>query len=159
LPTAPRRRNEIHALAARGASGNICVVPKLEQQEQQEQRVAFRVAVRRKTGIDAALYLGGKKLAAIVGDISAEGIFIQLERGPLAALKVDASVDVEVIFDGEKLYMRGVIRSEHHGGYGIFFPPRDRLGRPNPLARFERISAFLQRSSLSQRLKVLKLPD
>ena len=130
----------------------------MQEPEQQEQRVAFRVAVGRKSGIDAALYLGGKKLAAVVGDISAEGIFIQLQRGPLAALKVDSKVDVEVIFDGEKMYLRGVIRSERNGGYGIFFPPRDRLGRPNPLARFERISAFLQRSSLSQRLKVLKLP-
>jgi len=125
---------------------------------EQEQRVAFRVAVRRDTGVDAALFLGGKKLAASVGDISAEGMFIKLERGPLAALKVDSKVDVEIVFDGEKMYMRGVIRSEHKGGYGIFFPPRDRLGRPNPLARFERISAFLQRSSLSQRLKVLELP-
>ena len=130
----------------------------MQKLEQQEQRVAFRVAVRRSTGINAALFLGGKKLAAVVGDISAEGMFIKLERGPLAALKVDNNVDVEVIFDGEKMHMRGVIRSEHNGGYGIFFPPRDRLGRPNPLARFERISAFLQRSSLSQRLKVLKLP-
>lgn len=127
--------------------------------EQQEQRLAFRVAVRRSTGIDAALYLGGKKLAALVGDISAEGMFITLARGPLAALKVGSSVDVEVIFDGEKMHMRGVVRSEHSGGYGILFPARDRLGRPNPLARFERISAFLQRSSLSQRLKVLKLPE
>lgn len=131
----------------------------MQQQLEQEQRIAFRVAVRRNSGIDAALFLGGKRLAAIVGDISAEGMFIKLERGPLAALKVDGKVDVEVIFDGEKMYMRGVIRSAHDGGYGIFFPPRDRLGRPNPLARFERISAYLQRSSLSQRLKVLKLPE
>jgi hypothetical protein len=131
----------------------------VQQQLEQEQRIAFRVAVRRNSGIDAALFLGGKRLAAIVGDISAEGMFIKLERGPLAALKVDGKVDVEVIFDGEKMYMRGVIRSAHDGGYGIFFPPRDRLGRPNPLARFERISAYLQRSSLSQRLKVLKLPE
>ncbi|HUL80960.1 MAG TPA: PilZ domain-containing protein [Gammaproteobacteria bacterium] len=131
----------------------------MQKLEHQEQRVAFRVSVRRSTGINAALILGGKKLAAVVGDISAEGMFIKLERGPLAALKVDSNVDVEVIFDGEKMYMRGVIRSAHNGGYGIFFPPRDRLGRPNPLARFERISAFLQRSSLSQRLKVLKLPE
>ena len=131
----------------------------MQKAQQQEHRVAFRVAVRRSTGINAALFLGGKRLAAVVGDISAEGMFIKLERGPLAALKVDGNVDVEVIFDGEKMHMRGVIRSEHNGGYGIFFPPRDRLGRPNPLARFERISAFLQRSSLSQRLKVLKLPE
>ena len=128
---------------------------------EQEQRGTFRVAVRRgsASGIDAALYLGGKKLAASVVDISAEGVLIKLERGPLAALKVDSKVDVEVTFDGEKMLLRGVIRSEHSGGYGIFFPPRDRLGRPNPLARFERISAYLQRTSLSQRLKVLKLPE
>jgi len=147
-------KNEIHFT---GARASVLQDQRVQKKLEQEQRVAFRVAVRRDTGIDAALYLGGKKLAAIVGDISAEGMFIKLERGPLAALKVDSKVDVEIVFDGEKMYMRGVIRSEHHGGYGIFFPARDRLGRPNPLARFERISAFLQRSSLSQRLKVLEL--
>ncbi len=126
---------------------------------EQEQRVTFRVAVRSRSGIDAAVDLGGKKLAATVGDISAEGLFITLDRGAISALKVDAKVDVEVTFDGETLLLHGVIRSEHAGGYGIFFPPRDRAGRPNPLTKFERISASLQRTSLSQRLKVLKLPE
>jgi hypothetical protein len=146
---------EICALANGARFGKIGRVLKLEQ----EQRVAFRVAVRRDSGIDAALFLGGKKLAAAVRDISAEGMLLRLERGALAALKVGGNVDVEVLFDGEKLHLRGVIRSEHDGGYGVYFPPRDRLGRPNPIARYERISAHLQRSSLSQRLKVLKLPS
>ena len=48
------------------------------------------------------------------------------------------------------------IRSQHAGGYGVFFPERDPAGRANPLSRFGRISAQLQRSSLSQRLKVLE---
>ena len=126
---------------------------------EQEQRVTFRVAVRPQSGIDAGVYLGGKKLAATVGDISAEGIFVKLDRGILPALKVGSNVDVEIAFEGDKLLMHGVIRSEHTGGYGIHFPARDRLGRPNPVAKFERISASLQRTSLSQRLKVLKLPD
>jgi hypothetical protein len=126
---------------------------------EQEQRVTFRVAVRPQSGIDAGVYLGGKKLAATVGDISAEGIFVKLDRGILPALKVGSNVDVEITFEGDKIMMHGVIRSEHAGGYGIHFPARDRLGRPNPVAKFERISASLQRTSLSQRLKVLKLPD
>jgi len=86
-------------------------------------------------------------------------MFISLERGRLAAqraLKVGSLVEVEVIFDGERMCMRGVIRSEHDGGYGIFFPPRDRFGRPNPLARFERISEYLQRTSFTQRRKISK---
>lgn len=125
----------------------------------QDQRGTFRVTVRPGTGIDATLHLAGKKLAASVGDISAEGIFIKLERGPIGALKVDSKVDVEVTFEGEKMLLHGVIRSQHAGGYGIFFPMRDRAGRANPIAKFEKISAHLQRTSLSQRLKVLKLPD
>ncbi len=55
--------------------------------------------------------------------------------------------------------MHGVIRSERAGAYGIFFPERDARGRANPLGRFGRISAALQRASPSQRPKVLKLPD
>jgi PilZ domain len=125
----------------------------------QEQRLTFRVAVRRSAGIEAHLVLAGRKLEAEVGDVSAEGMFIKLDRGLLAALKIGNHVDVEVTFEGETLVLYGVIRSQHAHGYGVFFPDRDPAGRANPLNRFGRISAQLQRSSLSQRLKVLKLPD
>jgi hypothetical protein len=126
---------------------------------EQEQRATFRVAVHRDSGVEAALHLAGRSLAASVGDVSAEGIFVKLDRGPLAALKVDGKVDVEMTFEDETFVLHGVIRSEHDGGYGIFFPPRDRAGRLNPLDRFERISASLQRTSLSQRLRILELPE
>jgi hypothetical protein len=116
------------------------------------------VAVRASTGIDAHLTFAGRKLEARVGDISAEGMFVTLERGPLAALKVDTMVDVEISFEGEAIALFGVVRSQHEGGYGLFFPDRDPTGRANPVSRFGRISAQLQRASLSQRLKVLKLP-
>lgn len=125
----------------------------------QDQRHTFRVSVRGPADFDAWLLLGGKKLAAVVGDISAEGMFVTLVRGPIAALKVDGKVDVIMEFEGETMVLHGVIRSERDGGYGIFFPERDARGRANPLGRFGRISVALQRSSLSQRLKVLKLPE
>jgi hypothetical protein len=125
----------------------------------QEQRLTFRVAVRPGAGIDAHLTFAGRKLLAHVGDISAEGMFVTLDRGPLAALKVDTTVDVEVAFEGETFALYGVVRSQREGGYGLFFPERDPAGRANPVGRFGRISAQLQRASLSQRLKVLKLHD
>jgi len=125
----------------------------------QEQRLTFRVAVRPDAGVDAQLKLAGRSLAGEVGDVSAEGIFIKLERGPIAALKIGSMVDVEVSFEGETLVLFGLIRSQHAGGYGVHFPERDPAGRANPLSRFGRISAQLQRTSLSQRLRVLKLPE
>jgi hypothetical protein len=125
----------------------------------QEQRLTFRVAVRPSAGIDAHVVLAGRKLPAVVGDISAEGLFVTLERGPIAALRVGSRVDVEVSFEGDLISLYGVVRSQHEGGYGIHFPDRDPVGRANPLGRFGRISAQLQRSSLSQRLKVLTLPE
>ena len=125
----------------------------------QEQRLTFRVGVRPSAGIAACLVLGGRKLPAVVGDMSAEGLFVTLERGPVAALKVGSMVDVEVSFDGETTLLYGEIRLQHASGFGIHFPERDPAGRANPVGRFARISAHLQRSSLSQRLKVLKLPD
>jgi hypothetical protein len=125
----------------------------------QDQRLTFRVAVRGNVEFDAWLLLGGKKLAAAVGDISAEGLFMLLARGPVAALKVEGKVDVIIEFEGETMVMHGVICSQRDGGYGIHFPERDASGRKNPLTRFGRISAALQRTSLSQRLRVLKLPE
>jgi hypothetical protein len=130
-----------------------------KQQLGQEQRLTFRVAVRPSAGVAAQLKLAGRALEAEVGDVSAEGIFLKLDRGLLPALKVGSMVDVEVQFEGETLVLFGVIRSQHAGGYGVHFPERDPAGRANPLNRFGRISAQLQRSSLSQRLRVLKLPD
>ncbi len=125
----------------------------------QEQRLTFRIAVRGRVDLDAWLLLAGKKLVVTVVDVSAEGMFVKLERGPLAALKVDDKVDVVIDFENETFALHGVIRSQHAGGYGIFFPERDARGRTNPLGRFGRIWASLQRTSLSQRLKVLKLPE
>jgi hypothetical protein len=125
----------------------------------QDQRLTFRVSVRGNADFDAWLLLGGKKLAAVVGDLSAEGMFVRLARGPIGALKVGGKVDVIMEFDGETMMLHGVIRSQRAGGYGIFFPERDASGRANPLSRFGRISVALQRTSLSQRLKVLKLPE
>jgi hypothetical protein len=125
----------------------------------QEQRLTFRVAVNGAVEVEAWLLFAGKKLPATVGDVSAEGIFITLDRGPFAPLKIDSKVYVVVEFEGETFGMHGVIRSTHAGGYGIYFPERDSLGRTNPLSRFGRIAAALQRTSLSQRLKALKLPE
>ena len=82
----------------------------------EEQRGTFRVAIRRDSGVEASLHLAGKKLAATAGDISAEGIFLKLDRGPINALKVNGTVDVEVTFDGETTLLHGVIRSLRAGG-------------------------------------------
>jgi hypothetical protein len=126
---------------------------------EQEQRLTFRVAVGPDLGVEAHIVFAGRKLLATVRDLSAEGMFVTLARGEVPALKVDAWVDVEVSFEGAACVLFGIIRSQHEGGYGIFFPERDPAGRANPLGRFGRICAQLQRSSLSQRLKVLELPD
>jgi hypothetical protein len=125
----------------------------------QEQRLTFRVTVGQHAGVEACVVLAGRKLSAEVGDISAEGLFVTLARGPLAALKIGSMVDVEVSFEADVVTLFGVIRSEHAGGYGVHFPERDPAGRLNPLRRFSRISAQLQRTSLSQRLKVLEFRD
>lgn len=125
----------------------------------QEQRVTFRMAIGPKAKVTACLVLAGRRLAATVGDLSAEGVFLTLERGPFAALTIGTMVDVEISFEGETVALFGVIRSQRAEGYGVYFPERDPAGRANPLGRFGRISAQLQRSSLSQRLRILKLPE
>lgn len=124
-----------------------------------DQRQTFRVSVKPGSGVTAHLYLAGRKLAATIGNLSPEGVFIRLARGLLSVLKVGSVVDVEVTFDDERVDLQGTIRSQHDGGYGIYFPERDQLGRANPRERLAKISAYLQRTDLSQRLKVLKLPE
>ncbi len=125
----------------------------------QEQRSTFRVPVKGNVRVDVALMFAGRRFRAAVYDVSAEGMFVKLERGPIAALKVDSMVDVEVSFDGDAFVLFGVVRSLRADGYGLYFPERDVAGRGNPVNRFGRISAQLQRNSLSQRLKVLQFPE
>lgn len=124
----------------------------------QEQRSTFRVAATDQADIDVAVLFAGRRLRAEIRDVSAEGMAVTLDRGPLKALKLDSMIDVEVSFDGDTFVLYGVVRSIQGDAYGIHFPERDAAGRANPIGRFGRISAYLQRTSLSQRLKVLKLP-
>jgi PilZ domain len=126
---------------------------------ERDQRQTFRVTVKPNSGVTAHLCLAGRKLAATVGDLSPEGMFVKLERGLLPILKIGSTIDVEVRFDDERFDIQGTIRSQHTGGYGIHFPERDQEGRINPRDRLGKISAYLQRTDLSQRLKILKLPD
>jgi len=144
-----------------GTIGGLEPVATMAQKQPlgQEQRLTFRVAVRPNAGVEAHLVLAGRKLSAEVGDVSAEGLFLKLDRGSLPALKVGTGVDVEVSFEGDALTLYGEIRSQYAGGYGVHFPERDPVGRANPLNRFGPILAQLQRSSVSQRLKIPQLPE
>jgi len=125
----------------------------------QEQRGTFRVAVKPRSGLQASLHFAGREWTATVGDVGPEGIFIKLDAGAPPALHVDSRVNVEVTFDDEKLVLHGVVRSSRADGYGIFFPERNREGRINPRDKLAKITVHLQRTDLSQRLKVLKLPE
>lgn len=126
---------------------------------EREQRQTFRVIVKPNSGVTAYLCLAGRKLTATVADLSSEGMFIRLDRGLLPILKVGGTVTIEVRFDDDRFDIQGTIRSQHTGGYGIHFPARDQDGGLNPRDRLGKISAYLQRTDLSQRLKVLKLPE
>ncbi len=126
---------------------------------EREQRGTFRVTVRSGSRLEARLHLAGKIWRGQVRDLSVESLFVALDRGLVSALKIDGWVDVEMELQGESLLLFGVVRSARNEGYGIFFPERDPAGRPNPLEKFARISAALQRTDLSRRLKVLKLPQ
>jgi hypothetical protein len=128
-------------------------------QREREQRATFRVAVKSGSGLEVSLQLAGQRWAGKVSDVSAEGMFVKLDRGTVPALRIDSHVDVDIKFDEDAFRLYGVIRSHHAGGYGVFFPERDPAGRANPRARLGRIAAQLQRTDLSQRLKVLKLPE
>ena len=95
----------------------------------QEQRLTFRVTVRSNAGVEACVVLAGRKLPAEVGDISAEGLFVTLARGPLAALKV-GSWSTSRCRSRAEVSLFGVIRSRARG----------RLRRSLPRTRSRRSS-------------------
>lgn len=128
----------------------------MSQASQRDQRVAFRVVIGPDDGLVAHLVLAGKKYRAEVGDVSAEGMFIKLQNAPARPLKVDTMVDIEVALGREKFVLFGLVRSQHSGGYGLFFPERDPAGRFNPLGRFSRIVLKAQRAVLTRTERALR---
>src|SRR5262249_48653544 len=101
-PAARVGRTETSVTAAGPAIGEIGRMGEARRLGQ-DQRLTFRVTVRGSVDFDAWLLLAGKKLAAAVGDISAEGMFMALARGPIAALKVGSKVEVILEFEGETI--------------------------------------------------------
>lgn len=124
-----------------------------------ERRATFRVSVKPTHGIETSFHWLGKSWSAEAGDISAEGIFIKPNKPRSLSLEVGSTVMVEISYHGEHLELSGVVRSRRSGGYGIFFPARDEGGHVNPMDKLARISAELQRVSLTQRVRVLKDPS
>ena len=124
-----------------------------------ERRATFRVSVKPSSGLQTSFHWLGRSWSAKAGNISAEGIFIRPEKERSVKLEVGSTVVVEIDYHGEHLELSGVIRSERRGGYGIFFPKRDDEGYVNPLDQLARISADLQRESLTTRVRVLKDPN
>ena len=124
-----------------------------------ERRATFRVSVKPSVGLEASLQWLGKSWPASAGNISAEGIFIKPEKARSLKLEVGATVTVEINFHDEHLLLSGVVKSSRGGGYGIHFPTRDEDGHLNPLDQLARISADLQRVSLTQRVRILKDPN
>jgi hypothetical protein len=125
----------------------------------QERRAAFRVSVKPSSGLQASFQWLGKTWPANAGNISADGVFMRPEKSRSLKLDVGTLVTVEIDFHGEHLLLSGEVKSNRGGGYGIFFPTRDQNGYTNPLDQLARISAELQRESLTQRVRVLKDPN
>ncbi len=124
-----------------------------------ERRATFRVSVKSGSGLDVSFQWLGKDWPATAGNISAEGMFIRPGKARSLKLEVGSNVVVEIHYHDEHLRLSGVVRSNRGGGYGIFFAARDADGYINPLDQLARISADLQRESLTQRVRVLKDPN
>ena len=117
-----------------------------------ERRASYRVSVKPKSGLKAAVNVSDRSWKATPGNVSAEGIFLRLEPDAPVNLKINMPVDVEITFSGETLLLHGTVRSRRARGYGIFFPKRTDENYINPLERLGHICAELQRDTLSKRL-------
>jgi hypothetical protein len=113
-----------------------------------DQRGAFRVSLGPEQGVTAHLILARKRYRLRIQDVSAEGMFVELESNPERPFKLDTMVDIELAVRREKFVLFGVIRSQRAGGYGVHFPERDPAGRFNPLGRLAKLVLQAQRTSL-----------
>jgi hypothetical protein len=119
-----------------------------------ERRATFRVSVKPTSGLTTLVSLPDRTWKASTGNVSTEGMFVQLEPQAPVSLEVGTPLVVEVTFEGQATQFHGVIRSRRAGGYGIFFPNRSEDGYVNPLDKLGHIWAALQRDDLSKRLFV-----
>ena len=117
-----------------------------------ERRETYRVSVKPRSELAAAVNVSDRSWKAVPGNISAEGIFLRLEPDAPVDLKINTTLEVEITFSGETLLLHGIIRSRRARGYGIFFPKRTDENFINPLDKLGHICAEFQRETLSTRL-------
>ncbi|MGI9260308.1 MAG: PilZ domain-containing protein [Gammaproteobacteria bacterium] len=118
----------------------------------EDKRATYRVSVKPKSGLEATVHVADIHWNAVLGNISAEGVFLRLEPNAPVDLELNSSVDVEIASDGEALLLHGIVRSRRDRGYGIYFPKRFGEGSTNPLDQLGQIWAELQRDDLSTRV-------
>ena len=126
------------------------------QSSQHDRRGAFRAAVGPEQDVTAHLIVARKRFRARLRDVSADGMYIELECTLSRPLKLDTMVDVEIAEGREQFVLYGVIRSVRPDGYGVHFPERDPTGRFNPLGRLAKIALEAQRTSVAHRLRALR---
>ena len=118
-----------------------------------ERRATFRVRVEASSGLEATLRVLDREWPVEVSNISAEGVFIRLPPEALTELELDALVEFELLFSGERLLLSGLVRSRRRSGCGIYFPRQDAEGYRNPLDRLSRVVMRLQLRRLARRRK------
>jgi hypothetical protein len=118
----------------------------------EDKRATYRVSVKPRSGLEATVHVADVHWEAVVGNISAEGVFLRLEPNAPVNLELNSTVDVEIASAGETLLLHGIVRSLRDRGYGVYFPKRFGEGSTNPLDQLGKIWAELQRDVLSTRI-------
>ena len=117
-----------------------------------ERRKTYRVSVRTRSELTAAVTVLNRSWEAVPSNISTEGVFLRLEPDAPVDLPINTALEVEITYSGETLLLHGTIRSRRAKGYGIFFPKRTDDNYVNPLDKLGHIWAELQRETLSTRI-------
>ena len=118
----------------------------------EDKRATYRVSVKPESGLEATVHAEDLHWKAVLGNVSAEGVFLRLEPNAPVDLELNSDVDVEIVYEGETLLFHGIVRSKRDRGYGIFFPKKFAEGAINPLDQLGYIWADLQRDILSTRV-------
>lgn len=84
-----------------------------------ERRSAYRVTVKPRSELAAAVTVLDRSWKAVPGNISPEGIFLRLEPDAPVDLRIGTSLEVDVSYSGETLLLHGTIRARRDSDSSI----------------------------------------
>ncbi|GJL53535.1 MAG: hypothetical protein NPIRA02_06670 [Nitrospirales bacterium] len=121
---------------------------------QKERRDGFRARVVHGLNLDAELRCSKNKAwSSTALNLSLNGVLLEFPKGHVPSLHVDEKVSVKLCCQDDSIWVPGVVRHQHAGRVGIYFPEFMHASAKSTEQIISRILRAVERGWLRQNAK------